>query len=211
MAHVMLKVLYDNAVDVPRSITVKSCHSMDGAGRSWTFPVYMLRNELADRFPLDEDDLPPNGGNPHPFNDDVFPGEPGWVQHWVNEQMLQGAFLVDFAPEEHPHMAQVLNLHAEAEEAWEAWPAPPFPTPAAEQQQEVISVQMSVVSNQQTMQGPPTADPTRLELPANPTIEDFAQTSVVAQVMTDELLWDPTVDTQIVPVTDIPTVGNAAT
>ncbi|KAG8059729.1 hypothetical protein GUJ93_ZPchr0002g23497 [Zizania palustris] len=35
---------------------------MDGEGRSWTFPVYIIHNELADGFPGDEDELPADGG-----------------------------------------------------------------------------------------------------------------------------------------------------
>ncbi|KAG8069746.1 hypothetical protein GUJ93_ZPchr0006g45237 [Zizania palustris] len=45
-------------------------------------------------------------------------------------------------------MVHALNLPVEADDAWEAWPAPPFPEPAAEHQQEALSVQMSGVSNQ---------------------------------------------------------------
>ncbi|KAG8048510.1 hypothetical protein GUJ93_ZPchr0009g2391 [Zizania palustris] len=58
---------------------------------------------------------------------------------------------------------------------------------------------------------PPMAGTTSLELPVNPTVEDFAQASVAAQVTSDELLRDPTVDTQIVPVAAIPAVDNADT
>ncbi|KAG8100059.1 hypothetical protein GUJ93_ZPchr0013g34182 [Zizania palustris] len=57
--------------------------------------------------------------------------------------------------------------------------------------------------------GPPTANPTSPELPTNPTVEDFAQASMAAQVTTDELPRDPTEATQIVPVTDTPAVANA--
>ncbi|KAG8048663.1 hypothetical protein GUJ93_ZPchr0009g2173 [Zizania palustris] len=228
---------------------------MDGVGRSWTFPVFLLQNEFADRSPLDEDDLPPNGGNPHPFNGDVLPGDPEWVQHWADEEMLQGAFPVDLALDENPHLIHVLNPPAEVDDAWEAWPAQLPQEQAVEQQQEAVSVQMSGVSNQHTSEsigtskavhsppvspecsfprpqitavykrwarqstsaaqlpsaGPPTADPSSLELLANPTVEDFAQASVAAQVTTDELLRDPTVDTQIVPVAAILAVDNAET
>ncbi|KAG8076073.1 hypothetical protein GUJ93_ZPchr0006g44554 [Zizania palustris] len=65
---------------------------MDGAGRSWTFPVYIVSNELADGLPGDEEDLPPDGGNPHPFDGVVLPGEPVWVQQWVGDQQLQMPF-----------------------------------------------------------------------------------------------------------------------
>ncbi|KAG8093092.1 hypothetical protein GUJ93_ZPchr0012g19630 [Zizania palustris] len=279
MARVMIKVLYDNPIDVPRSITLKSCHSMDGAGRSWTFPVFLLQNEFADRFPLDEDDLPPNGGNPHPFNGEVLPGEPEWVQHWADEQLLQGAFPVDLAPEENPHLIHVMDPPAAADDAWEAWPVQPPQVQVIEQPQDAVSAQMSGVSNQHTSdsfgtvqaaqsspasperlfpkplvtavfkrrarQSAPTAQTlsadhttagtASLALPVNPTVEDFAQASVAgmahapltidqiqhcathycgllaAQVTSDELLRDPAVDSQIVPVAAIPTVDNVDT
>ncbi|KAG8052578.1 hypothetical protein GUJ93_ZPchr0001g30693 [Zizania palustris] len=34
LCRVMLKVMVDSTIDIPRSITVKSCHSMDGEGQS---------------------------------------------------------------------------------------------------------------------------------------------------------------------------------
>ncbi|KAG8052626.1 hypothetical protein GUJ93_ZPchr0001g31479 [Zizania palustris] len=194
-------------------------------------------------------------------------------------------------------MLHVLNMPVDAVDAWEAWPAPPSPALAAEQQQQAISMEISIeVSNQQTsesignskatysppispernfplpqitavfkrrarqsasatqlssavsasalglrrsarlrnkqrgfrvsfsrkqcpnssVQGPSTANPASPELPANPTVEDFAQASVAgmahaplsieqiqhctthycgllaAQVTEDELLRDPT-------------------
>ncbi|KAG8100540.1 hypothetical protein GUJ93_ZPchr0013g37132 [Zizania palustris] len=82
---------------------------MDGEGRSWTFPVYILNNEFVDRFPLDDDDLPPNGGNPHPFNGDIFPGEPEWVQQWVDEQMIQGASPTEADLEVEHQIVNILN------------------------------------------------------------------------------------------------------
>ncbi|KAG8077177.1 hypothetical protein GUJ93_ZPchr0006g41005 [Zizania palustris] len=41
------------------------------------------------------------------------------------------------------------------------------------------------------VQGPSSANPASPELPANPTVEDFAQASVAAQVTEDELRRDP--------------------
>ncbi|KAG8079279.1 hypothetical protein GUJ93_ZPchr0007g5654 [Zizania palustris] len=61
---------------------------MDGEGRSWTFPVYILSNSLADIFPTDEEDLPAEGGNPHPFNGQLMSDDSAWVQQWVDEQFL---------------------------------------------------------------------------------------------------------------------------
>ncbi|KAG8089738.1 hypothetical protein GUJ93_ZPchr0011g27330 [Zizania palustris] len=86
-----------------------------------------------------------------------------------------------------------------------------------------------------SVQDPTTAGTASLALPVNPTVEDFAQASVAgmahapltidqiqhcathycgllaAQVTSDELLRDPAVDSQIVPVAAIPTVDNVDT
>ncbi|KAG8091634.1 hypothetical protein GUJ93_ZPchr0012g18941 [Zizania palustris] len=85
-------------------------------------------------FPLDEDELPPNGGNPHPFNGDVFPGEPEWVQQWVDEQMIQGAFPAEADPEVEPQVVNIIEPVVE-EGAWDDWPAqlPPAPQEAPPQ------------------------------------------------------------------------------
>ncbi|KAG8083254.1 hypothetical protein GUJ93_ZPchr0015g6852 [Zizania palustris] len=77
--------------------------------RSWTFPVYIINNELADGFPGDEEDLPPNGGNPHPFNGEVYPSEPNWVQQWVDDQMWHVGFHNAPAAEE-AFLAQHVNV-----------------------------------------------------------------------------------------------------
>ncbi|KAG8047922.1 hypothetical protein GUJ93_ZPchr0008g13968 [Zizania palustris] len=53
--------------NIPRSITFKSGRNNDGVGRSWTFPVYLLNNNFADIVSGDEDPLPTDNGNPHPF------------------------------------------------------------------------------------------------------------------------------------------------
>ncbi|KAG8070637.1 hypothetical protein GUJ93_ZPchr0006g45812 [Zizania palustris] len=147
ISRVLLKVLVDSTIDIPRSITVKLCHSMDGEGRSWTFPCYILNNELADGFPGDEDDLPPNGGNPHPFNGEVFQGEPAWVQQWVNEQMWQGAMDL-FPPPAPANPQQDLNVEPfGGNHGWEPWPEEQAIQPQIEQQQEEISIQISGLSN----------------------------------------------------------------
>ncbi|KAG8091516.1 hypothetical protein GUJ93_ZPchr0012g19787 [Zizania palustris] len=142
----MLKVLVDNTLDIPRSITVKSCHSMDEEGRSWTFPVYIVSNEIVDGFPGDEEDLPPNGGNPHPFNSEVYPREPAWVQQWVDDQMLQVPF----------HNAPVAEQEAEAEHffgepmvdevQWDQWPHPQMNMQQVPQVQEELSMEVSGLS-----------------------------------------------------------------
>ncbi|KAG8085289.1 hypothetical protein GUJ93_ZPchr0010g7797 [Zizania palustris] len=57
-ARVLVKVLYDDDLDVPRSLTVKHDQELDGASRSWTFPMFLLQSDLADHWPGDEDPAP---------------------------------------------------------------------------------------------------------------------------------------------------------
>ncbi|KAG8056706.1 hypothetical protein GUJ93_ZPchr0002g24321 [Zizania palustris] len=87
---------HDGAITDGGGVLRKRRNFITLTGRSWTFPVYILTHDLADIFPVDEDDLPPNGGNPHPFNGHVFPGELEWVQNWVDEQLLNAPNLNGF-------------------------------------------------------------------------------------------------------------------
>ncbi|KAG8055546.1 hypothetical protein GUJ93_ZPchr0001g31645 [Zizania palustris] len=119
---------------------------MDGDGRSWTFPVYIISNELVDGFPGDEDDLPPNGGNPHPFNGEVFPGEPAWVQQWVDDQMINVPFhhapAADQAAPAEPFIIEPMEEEAQ----WNQWPEHHVNTQPAPQAQDELSIEVSGLS-----------------------------------------------------------------
>ncbi|KAG8098568.1 hypothetical protein GUJ93_ZPchr0013g33991 [Zizania palustris] len=54
------------------------------------------------------------------------------------------------------------------------------------------------------------AGPSRLELSAEPNIQDFAQASLAAQVSVDELQRDHSADTRLAPTLDVPTDAHAA-
>ncbi|KAG8084837.1 hypothetical protein GUJ93_ZPchr0010g7887 [Zizania palustris] len=99
-----------------------------------------------DGFPADEDELPPNGGNPHPFNGEVFPGDPNWVQQWVDDQLPHAGFpknniVEQVFPEQQGNINQM-----EDPPQWEQWPNHNNNAPQMPQQQEELSVEVSGLS-----------------------------------------------------------------
>ncbi|KAG8054785.1 hypothetical protein GUJ93_ZPchr0001g32488 [Zizania palustris] len=142
----MLKVLVDSTLDIPRSITIKSCHSMDGEGRSWTFPVYIVSNEIADGLPGDEEDLPPDGGNPHPFDGEVYLGEPAGVQQWVDDQMLQVPFHNAPIPEQEGEAEHFFGEPMVDDMHWDQWPQPQMNMMHVPRVQEELSMEVSGLS-----------------------------------------------------------------
>ncbi|KAG8083429.1 hypothetical protein GUJ93_ZPchr0015g6878 [Zizania palustris] len=99
-----------------------------------------------DGFPADEDELPPNGGNPHPFNGEVFPGDPNWVQQWVDDQLPRAGFpngniVEQVFPEQQGNINPMEDLPQ-----WEQWPNHNNNAPQVPQQQEELSVEVSGLS-----------------------------------------------------------------
>ncbi|KAG8058179.1 hypothetical protein GUJ93_ZPchr0002g26518 [Zizania palustris] len=108
--------------------------------------LQVLSNELADGFPADEDELPPNDGNPHPFNGEVFPGEPNWVQQWANDQMLHVGFHNENMVEQpNPGQQHMVNLVEDLPQ-WEQWPNQNNDAQQVAPQQEEVSMEVSGLS-----------------------------------------------------------------
>lgn len=63
LAHVLVKVLTDDPLDVLRSLVIKHGKEINGAGRSWTAPIYIFNPEHTDVAPANEEDPPEHNGN----------------------------------------------------------------------------------------------------------------------------------------------------
>ncbi|TVU33893.1 hypothetical protein EJB05_15707, partial [Eragrostis curvula] len=111
-AYVLVKCMYDNAEDVPRSLVIKQGEEDSGDGRTWTTPAYILNWEPYNQNPVQDDEIPPDG-NPHPFFPVVQPGEAEQMEQLANQNLNQ--FQGDPAWEAAAQQANIDN-------GWPAWP-----------------------------------------------------------------------------------------
>jgi hypothetical protein len=85
LSRVLLKVLVEDPLEVPRSLVIKIGKESDGDGRSWTVPVYVFNSDMVNAGPTNKEDPPANNGDPHPFHGPVVPGEPDFVAHIADQ------------------------------------------------------------------------------------------------------------------------------
>jgi hypothetical protein len=87
LSRVLLKVLVEDPLEVPRSLVIKIGKESDGEGRSWTVPVYFFNSDMVNAGPANEEDPLANNRDPHPFHGPVVPGEPDFVAH-IGDQFI---------------------------------------------------------------------------------------------------------------------------
>jgi hypothetical protein len=58
MSRVLLKVLVEGSLEIPRDVVIKMGRKSEGEGRSWTIPIYIFNSEVIMAGPPDEEDPP---------------------------------------------------------------------------------------------------------------------------------------------------------
>ncbi|CAN6335394.1 unnamed protein product [Urochloa humidicola] len=110
VGRLLVKVLIEDPLEVPRSLIIKHGRELDGEGRSWTVSVYILNSRFADIIPGDEDEAPPHNGNPHPFEGPIVAGEQEQVAQFAYQFMnIPAANNVDQGQQQQEEMQEDLS------------------------------------------------------------------------------------------------------
>jgi hypothetical protein len=85
LSRVLLKLLVEDPLEIPKSVVIKFGRESDGEGRSWTVPIYIFNSNLVNADPAEEEDPPAENGNPHPSQGPVLPGEIKQVRQMADD------------------------------------------------------------------------------------------------------------------------------
>lgn len=116
LGYVLVKCLYNEPQTVPRSIVFRQ-GIRQGAGWSWSVPVYILDWEHPEELFPEHDDIPP-GGNPHPMPP-ALQAEAEHVQAFMDEQLNHHHQLHHLGD---PHWDQFIPPEEPEVQGWPAWP-----------------------------------------------------------------------------------------
>jgi hypothetical protein len=86
-SRVLLKVLVEDPLEIPRSLVIKTGREADGWGISLTVLVYVFNSTMVSGEAADEEDPLANNGNPHPFHGPVVTGEQEFIVHIADQFM----------------------------------------------------------------------------------------------------------------------------
>lgn len=92
---VLVRVLISDIAQVPHSLVVRRVGTLLGIGRSWTVPVYILNGRhTIPNLAGNEDQLPPMGASPHPFDLPYLSAAQQWLveQQEMHQQQINEAW-----------------------------------------------------------------------------------------------------------------------
>jgi hypothetical protein len=120
MSRVLLKVLVEDLLEVPRDVVIKIGRESDGEGCSWTVPIYIFNSEAL-MAGLADEDLSENNGDPHPFHGPILPGEQhhvaGLADQFMEEVLQHNPYPIVAALEQGSNMGSLTrNLANESVE-----------------------------------------------------------------------------------------------
>jgi hypothetical protein len=102
MSRVLLKVLVEVPLEIPRDVVMKIGRESDGEDHSWTISIYIFNSEVIMDGPPKEDPSE-NNGDPHPFHGHVLLGEQqhvaGITDQYMEEILQHNPFPIVAVPD----------------------------------------------------------------------------------------------------------------
>jgi hypothetical protein len=113
MSRVLLKVLVEDSLEIPRDVVIKMGRESEGEGRTWTIPIYIFNSEVIMAGPPNEEDPLENDGDPHPFHGPVLLGEQqhvaGIVDQYMEEILQHNPFPIVAVPDQGSNMGLLIS------------------------------------------------------------------------------------------------------